>query len=49
MAFDDFELPNNPGFYLLTEAWFILDIIINLNTGYYEKGVLIMERDKIIK
>jgi hypothetical protein len=31
------------------DIWFILEIILNFFTGYYEKGILIMERKKIFK
>ena len=34
---------------LLITVFFIMDMVLNLNTGYYSKGTLIMQRKKIIK
>ncbi|OMJ66710.1 hypothetical protein SteCoe_36361 [Stentor coeruleus] len=34
---------------IFTICIFSIDILINFNTGFYEKGTLIMERSKIIK
>ena len=31
----------------ISQVWFIIDIMLNFNTGYSEKGVLIMNRRKI--
>ena len=32
----------------IIDVFFLLDILINFNTGYYKKGVLIMNRKDII-
>lgn len=36
-------------FEVLIDIWFILEIILNFITGYYEKGVLIMDLPMIAK
>lgn len=46
-----FELKLSEGFFLFEFAisiCFIVDIIIVFNTGYYFKGSLVMDRNKII-
>ena len=34
---------------LLITVFFIMDMVLNLNTGYYSKGTLVMQRKKIIR
>ena len=34
-------------FELFIDIWFLIEIMANFNTGYYHKGILIMERKKI--
>ncbi len=36
-------------FEVAIDVWFILEIMLNLITGYYEKGVLVMEIPAIAK
>lgn len=43
ITFSDFNPDYIFSFERFSEAWFFLDIFINFNTGYYDKGVLIME------
>ena len=44
---------NNKSLYEFEEnlslSVFSIDILLNLNTGYYEKGSIILDREKIIK
>eukprot|EP00347_Sterkiella_histriomuscorum_P011514 403372162 len=47
IAFEDFQPEYASTFFKLSEIWFMIDVLINLSTGYYDKGVLIMERRKI--
>jgi len=45
-----FEIESNPmkDFdFFFVNSFFILDIFVNFNTGYYSKGLLIMERKRI--
>lgn len=35
-------------FELFIDIWFLIEIIANFFTGFYEKGSLIMDRTKII-
>ena len=35
-------------FEVFLDLWFISEIIINFYTGYYERGVLVMTRKKIV-
>ena len=46
VPFDDII---SPGFDSLTPVIFILDIIINLCTGYYDRGLVILGKIKILK
>lgn len=32
---------------LCFDIWFLLEIALNFNTGYYEKGILVMNRKSI--
>jgi hypothetical protein len=34
-------------FELFLDCWFIMEILLNFITGYYEKGVLVLDRKKI--
>ena len=33
---------------MISQIWFIIDIICSLNTGYYNQGVIILNRKKIL-
>ena len=48
-----FEQMNDPNTFLsnvdsFTICWFLVDILLHFNTGYFVKGVLVMSRKKII-
>lgn len=48
-----FEIDTNSGlilyFEFILDIWFMLELLLNFFTAYYEKGVLITDRKKIVK
>ena len=47
IAFEEYESHLLDIFFWMTDYWFFLDILINLNTSFFDKGVLVLERKKI--
>lgn len=45
---ESFDLISNPILFILLTIYFI-ELIINLNTGYYEDGDVVLDRKKIVK
>lgn len=47
-----FEVDASGGLYyfeMIIDIGFMLDILVNFNTGFYKKGYLVMKRKEIIK
>ena len=36
-------------FDLFQDSFFIIDVFLNFNTGYYSKGTLVLQRDEIFR
>ena len=34
---------------IITQIWFMVDILISFNTGYYYSGIIVMNRKLIVK
>ena len=48
VCFDEFDPEYLVYFDSFSELWFIFDMFLSFNTGFYAKGILVMNRKKII-
>jgi len=44
-----YETENLTNFDYFTDIYFIVDVLLNFNTGIYNEGIIIMERNQIVK
>jgi len=44
-----FETSNLTNFDYFADIYFIVDVFLNFNTGIYKEGIVIMDRDYIVK
>lgn len=49
LAFEESNLEFSDGFDIFTMVIYSIDIIVNLNTGFYQEGEIVKDRKKILK